>query len=119
MVHGDNRLYNVALVVPDLEAVKKWAAGEGLSFGSDEELINNARVRTLIQGEVDRYSAEWKGFERVKKVTLCPEDFTAMNGMLTPSLKVKRRVVWQKYQGQIEALYEDAADRAKSETVAA
>jgi len=120
MIYGDNRLHNVALVVPDLEAVKKWAAGEGVSAGSDAELLEHARVKALVQAEVEKYSTEWRGFERVKKVTLTAEDFTTQNGMLTPSLKLKRRVVWQKYQGQIESLYEEEAARAKdSETVAA
>jgi long-chain acyl-CoA synthetase len=107
MVYGDNRLYNVALVVPDVEAVKAWASGQGLS-------LESARVRELIQGEVDKYSSEWKGFEKVKRITLTPEDFTTQNGLLTPSLKVKRRVVWQKYGPQIEALYTDDAAKATS-----
>jgi long-chain acyl-CoA synthetase len=114
MVYGDNRLYNVALVVPDVEAVKTWASGQGLSFESPEKLCESARVRELIQGEVDKYSSEWKGFEKVKRITLTPEDFTTQNGLLTPSLKVKRRVVWQKYGPQIEALYTDDAAKATS-----
>jgi long-chain acyl-CoA synthetase len=114
MVYGDNRLYNVALVVPDVEAVKTWASGQGLSLESPEKLCESARVRELIQGEVDKYSSEWKGFEKVKRITLTPEDFTTQNGLLTPSLKVKRRVVWQKYGPQIEALYTDDAAKATS-----
>ena len=52
---------------------------------------------------------ELKGWLRIKKITLTAEDFSAQNGMLTPSLKVKRRVVWQRYSAQIEALYADLA----------
>lgn len=117
MVYGDNRLYNVALVVPDLEAVKKWAQGEGVSASSDAELVKHPKVIALIQSEIDKHSSEWKGFERVKKVTLAEEDFTTANGMLTPSLKLKRRIAWQRYKEQIEALYEEDA-KAKGASVA-
>lgn len=113
MVYGDNRVYNVALVVPDLEEVKKWASGQGLSFDSAEKMLESPRVRDLLQGEVDKYSTEFKGFERIKKITLSAEDFTLENGMLTPSMKLKRRVAWQKFGPQIEALYEDAPADAK------
>jgi long-chain acyl-CoA synthetase len=59
--------------------------------------------------EVDKYSSNFKGFERVKKITLTAEDFTLENNLLTPSLKVKRRFVWQKYGPQIEKLYAEDA----------
>ncbi|HVY44742.1 MAG TPA: long-chain fatty acid--CoA ligase [Minicystis sp.] len=107
MVYGDNRLFNVALVVPDLEALKKWAAEQGIT-GSDDELLENPRVREFMQKEVDRVSQEFKGFERIKRITLVKEDFTTQNGLLTPSLKLKRRVAWQKFGPQIEALYAEA-----------
>jgi long-chain acyl-CoA synthetase len=115
MVYGDNRLYNVALIVPDLDATKKWAAEQGLSADSDEKLLENARVKEMLQGEVDKFGSTFKGFERIKKITLTAEDFTAQNDMLTPSLKVKRRVVWARYKNQIEALYaEDAKGKGAS-----
>ncbi|MFT3767097.1 MAG: long-chain fatty acid--CoA ligase [Minicystis sp.] len=116
MVYGDNRLYNVALIVADMDAVKKWAGEQGISESSDEKLLENARVKEMMQAEVDKFSSTFKGFERIKKITLTAEDFTAQNDMLTPSLKVKRRVVWSRYKGAIEALY---ADDAKSKGAAA
>jgi long-chain acyl-CoA synthetase len=105
MVYGDNRLFNVALVVADMDAVKKWAAEAGVSAESDDKLLENARVKDMLQLEVEKASGSFKGFERIKKIAVIAEDFTAQNGMLTPSLKVKRRVVWGKYGPQIEALY--------------
>jgi long-chain acyl-CoA synthetase len=113
MVYGDNRLYNVALVVIDPEFVKKWAQGEGLSFKDDDEMSNDARVKDAVMGEIQKYSAEWKGFEKVQKLTLIAEDFTTQNDLLTPSLKLKRRVAWQRFGPQIEALYTDGK-KAKS-----
>jgi long-chain acyl-CoA synthetase len=117
MVYGDNRLYNVALIVPDMDAVKKWAAGAGIGETADAKLLENARVKEMLQAEVEKASQSFKGFERIKKISLTHEDFTTQNGMLTPSLKVKRRVVWQKYGPQIEALYADA-ERPKAGAVA-
>jgi len=119
MVYGDNRLFNVALVIPDVEAVKKWAEGEGLSFSTTEELLENPKVKVFLKSEVDKYSADFKSFERVKKITLCPEDFTTENGMLTATLKLKRRVAWQRYQQQIEALYDEAGGDKKPKPAAA
>jgi long-chain acyl-CoA synthetase len=109
MVYGDNRLYNVALLVPDTEALKEWAAKTGLSFGSTDELLASQQVMKHLMSEVDKYSGEWKGFEKIRKITLTAEDFTTQNGMLTPSLKLKRRVAWQKFGPQVEALYRDDA----------
>ena len=97
--------------------MKKWAQGEGVSATSDAELVKHPKVVALIQSEIDKHSTEWKGFERVKKVTLAEEDFTTANGMLTPSLKLKRRIAWQRYKEQIEALYEEDA-KAKGASVA-
>jgi long-chain acyl-CoA synthetase len=118
MVYGDNKLYNVALVVPEMAEVKKWAAEQGISADSDEKLCDHAKVKEKIQSEVDRLGESFKGFERIKKVTLTPEDFTTQNDMLTPSLKVKRRVVWQRYKDGIESLYTDEA-KAKGASASA
>ncbi len=105
MVYGDNQVYNVALVVPDFSTLKPWAKEQGIDVASDEKLVEDPKVKEQLQAEVDKYAAEFKGFEEIKKVTLAPEDFTTENGMLTPSMKVKRRVVLEKYKSQIEALY--------------
>jgi long-chain acyl-CoA synthetase len=117
MIYGDNRPYNVALVVLDAEAVKQWAQGEGLSFKDDAELCASARVKSRVMAEVEKYSTEWKGFEKLKTVTLTTDDFTTANDLLTPSLKLKRRVAWQHYGAQIAALY--AEDNAKQTSMSA
>jgi long-chain acyl-CoA synthetase len=118
MVYGDNKVYNVALIIADMETVKAWAATNGVSADSDDKLLENAKVKAMMQAEVDKASGEFKGFEKVRKITLTAEDFTAQNDMLTPSLKVKRRVVWVKFGPQIEALYVEAK-AAKDATAAA
>jgi long-chain acyl-CoA synthetase len=113
MVYGDNRPFNVALVVPNMEALKAWAKEQGISASEDHALVEDRRVVDHLQAEVDKYSAEFKGFERIKKVILIAEDFTTQNGMLTPKLSLKRREVLQKYRPKLEALYARAGENGK------
>ncbi len=104
MVYGDNQLFNIALIVPEMEALRKWASENGIS-GSDQELCDNPKVIAHMNDEVKKACEAFKGFEDIKKVTLVPEDFTTENGLLTPSLKLKRRVAMQKFGERIAALY--------------
>ncbi|MBX3185483.1 MAG: long-chain fatty acid--CoA ligase [Labilithrix sp.] len=112
MVYGDNKPYNVALVVANADAVKKWGAENGVSEGDADKLMTNSKVRALFKSELDKYGEKFKGFEGIKDFALTAEDFTTENGMLTPSLKVKRRKVVEKYQSVIEALYEKKKERS-------
>ncbi|WP_438014281.1 long-chain fatty acid--CoA ligase [Sorangium sp. So ce315] len=109
MVYGDNRLFNVALIVPEAAALAEWAKGEGLTFDSPAAMLKHPRVLARVQEEVDRCLSGGKGFEKIKKIALADEDFTSENGMLTPTLKLKRRVVLQKYGPVLDALYGGAA----------
>ncbi|AUX45049.1 long-chain fatty acid--CoA ligase [Sorangium cellulosum] len=112
MVHGDNRPFNVALIVPDMASLTAWAQGKGLSFDAPGAMLKDPRVVAHVQEEVDRICSEFKGFEKIKKIALAAEDFTAESGMLTPTLKLKRRVVLEKYGPELEALYGGAAKEA-------
>ena len=112
LVYGDNKPYNVALLCADTSAVQKWAANEGLGSLSGEALLENPKVRELFKKELEKHMAEFKGFEEVKEFAIIGEDFTTENDMLTPSLKVKRRKVMEKYGKTVEALY--AKKREKS-----
>ncbi|WP_437669978.1 AMP-dependent synthetase/ligase [Sorangium sp. So ce131] len=112
MVHGDNRPFNVALIVPDMASLIVWAQGKGLSFDGSGAMLKDPRVVAHVQEEVDKISSEFKGFEKIKKIALAAEDFTAESGMLTPTLKLKRRAVMEKYGPEIEALYGGASKAA-------
>lgn len=102
MIHGANKPYNVALVVPDKAALEKWAADNGKTLGDVEK---SDEVKQLIEEELKKYAKGFKGFERPEKFVLTSEDFTTDNGMLTPTLKLKRRNVLQKYEPALDALY--------------
>ncbi|MBI2389933.1 MAG: long-chain fatty acid--CoA ligase [Deltaproteobacteria bacterium] len=107
MVHGANKPYNVALIVPDMSELKEWAnrPENGISDTSDDALLADPKVKNLIRQEIEQYSQDWKQFEKVLKFDLVKEDFSAQNGMLTPSLKLKRREVLKAYGDKIERLY--------------
>ena len=109
MIQGANKLYNVAIIVPDEAAVMGWAKNAGLS-GDFRSLLADPKVHELFQGEIDKYGQSvFKGYERVKKFRLVPDEFTTDNEMLTPSMKVKRRNVLKAYQHLIDEMYGEAS----------
>jgi long-chain acyl-CoA synthetase len=104
MIFGANKAYNVAIVIPDFEALDGWAAVRGLTRDR-EELIHHPEVRALFDREVAAHSVGFKRYERVKRVILGAVDFTPGNGMLTPTLKVRRDAVLEVYGDAIESAY--------------
>jgi len=104
VIYGDNKPHNVALIVPDKVALSEWAKTQGLTV-EGEELLGHASVRTLLEGEVVKYSKDFKGFERPKDFVIDGEELAIDNGMLTPTLKLKRRQVVTKYGPVFASLY--------------
>jgi long-chain acyl-CoA synthetase len=102
MIYGANKPHNVALVIPDAEAVRGWASKQG---GATQGIAHDEQVRQLIRSEIETLSKELKGYERVQNFIIVLEDFTTDNGMLTPTLKLKRRVVLERYGADLDALY--------------
>ncbi|MAQ13334.1 MAG: long-chain fatty acid--CoA ligase [Sandaracinus sp.] len=104
MVHGMNMTHNVALVVPDFETLEPWAKEQGL--GSDHaELVKNPKVVEKLQAEVDEQSKDFRQYEKVRSILVSADDFTTDNGMLTPSMKLKRRAVLKAFGDDLDALY--------------
>jgi long-chain acyl-CoA synthetase len=108
VVIGDRRKFLSALLVPDFEALKPWAEKQGIGTGSNEQLIADPRVRELIGKEVAAVNANLAGFEKIVAWELLPNEFTLETGEITPTLKVKRRVINQKYGDVIDRLYAEA-----------
>ncbi|MBX3251586.1 MAG: long-chain fatty acid--CoA ligase [Myxococcales bacterium] len=106
MVHGANHNHNAALIVPDLDSLSAWAKDHGLPT-DPVKLCEDPKVRELYTRELAEWSKEFKSFEKIHKFTLIPEDFTTDNGMLTPSMKLKRRVVLDRYGAEWDALFAD------------
>jgi long-chain acyl-CoA synthetase len=105
MVFGENKPFNVALVVPNFDVLREWASAHGLGHSSMETLLTNPSVRSKIKAELDGVSAHFKGYERIYKFALIGEDFTLANDMLTPKLSVKRRNVIKRWGSTLEELY--------------
>ena len=107
VVLGDRRRFPVMLVVPNLENLTAWASQKGLPFADPASLLELTEVESKMEREVLKTLRDFAHFEVPKKLLLLPRDFTIETGELTPTLKVKRRVVERNYQRQIEALYAD------------
>ena len=105
VVLGDKRKYPIMLVVPNYDKVRQWLAATGMPGGSDAELATRHGVERKIEEEVNGMLGDLAHFERPRRYLLLTEDFTIENGQLTPSLKVKRRVVEERYRDRIDALY--------------
>ncbi len=108
MVHGANRPFNVALIVPDIEKLKGWAKEKGLSVDPLPTLLTHPDVMALYRDEIAKLTQEIKGYERVRNFALIAEDFSVDNGLLTPKMSLKRRNVVQKYESTINGLYDGA-----------
>jgi long-chain acyl-CoA synthetase len=115
MVHGDGRPHNVALIVPDLGLLSEWARREGIDVADAAALMADSRVRAKIQSEVERLSASGvRKYERIGAFCLLAEDFTPENGLVTPSMKLRRERVCARYDHEIEALYAAPASEMSS-----
>jgi long-chain acyl-CoA synthetase len=105
VIIGDKRKYVSALIVPDFETLRAWAKEQGFPTSDRHELIADRRVADVIKADVNRLTRELADYEKVKRIGLLAEEFTIDGGELTPTLKVRRRVVEEKYGELIESLY--------------
>ena len=109
MLFGLNRPYNVALVVIDEPAVNKWAQEKNIQI---KDFLTDQAVKELIGKELETRANNFRSYEKPKAFLLIREDFTVENGLLTPSLKVRRKLVLDRYLGKLEALYSPRAANA-------
>ncbi len=105
MIDGTNRVYNIAVIVPDLENLREWARENGVTAADDAALCQDPAVHSHVEREIERHSTDFKRYERIGRFILTPEDFTTENGMLTPKMSLKRRNVMARYADAIDALY--------------
>ena len=102
---GDRRPFPSLLVVPDFDNVRTWAKGQGITDTSSEALAGDPRVRELIERDALGRLGAFARFELPKKVAIIPREFSVESGEMTPTLKVKRRVVEQTQKDIIESIY--------------
>jgi long-chain acyl-CoA synthetase len=105
LVHGAERNFVVALITLDPDAMEGWAAENGMAGKSYSEIVASPKVHEMVEGYVTTLNARLNRWETIKKWILLDHDLTVESGELTPSLKVKRKVVEDNYKSEIEGLY--------------
>jgi long-chain acyl-CoA synthetase len=105
---GDKRKFPAVLIAPYFPLLEEWARQNQVPFTSRRELVADPRVRALYEGIVNDLNQTLARFEKLKKVLIVPDEFTAENGTLTPSMKMRRRTIEERYRAQIEELYATA-----------
>jgi long-chain acyl-CoA synthetase len=106
---GNRRNFPAALLVPNFENLERWAREKGIVYKDRKDLISNPEVVTLYHDTVAGLSRDLAQFEKIKKLTLLDTEFSIEAGQLTPTLKVKRRVVEEQFKGLIDRMYATAA----------
>jgi len=107
LVIGDRRKFIAALIIPEFEKLKDYAKANDISYETLGDLTMNEQVINFMEGEVDRATPQLASYEKVKKVALLGREFEIERGEITPTLKVKRNIVEQKYKDIIDRLYSD------------
>ncbi len=105
MVYGDRRPFLVALIAIDVPAMRELAEREGLSARSYPELAVHPRIQQVVQGHIDRLCGGLAPFEAIKRFAILPAPLRAAEGELTPTFKIRREVVAERYQELLEGLY--------------
>jgi long-chain acyl-CoA synthetase len=105
---GNGRKFASALIVPNWTELLAYAAHKGIDARAHEELCRDGRIIDLMQRQVETQCAELSRYERVKRIALLPRELSIEGGEMTPTLKIKRRVVDEKYRDVIERLYAGA-----------
>jgi len=104
-VIGEKRKYLSALIVPAFEELKKWARTHQVPFTDHEDLIQNQTVGDLYTREIEGLMADFARVEQIRKFSLLPHEWTQETGEMTPTLKLKRKILEEKFKGEIEKLY--------------
>jgi len=105
---GDRRKFPAVMISPNFAALEEWARENNLAFTSRTELVADPKVQALYEGIVEGINGNLARFEKLKRVLLVADEFTADNGVLTPTMKLRRRVIEERYRKQIDDLYAQA-----------
>jgi long-chain acyl-CoA synthetase len=108
---GDKRMFLTALIVPDYEALKEYADAHKIAYKVEAELTSNEQIYKLIEDDMSKLQKQLANYERVRKFALLDKPFTIETGEITPSLKIKRKVVEEKYNYLIEKMYFGGMDK--------
>jgi len=105
---GEKRKFPAVMISPNFAALEEWARSNEVAFASREELVANPKVQALYESIVEGINQNLARFEKLKRVLVVADEFTPDSGIMTPTLKLRRRVVEERYRQQIEDLYTQA-----------
>ncbi|MCW3125182.1 MAG: long-chain fatty acid--CoA ligase [Bacteroidetes bacterium] len=105
MLVGDNMKFVTALVVPSFLHLQAWAKEHNIPYNSNQQMVGNEKIKALINAEIDHTNKEFGHVEQVKKFELLDKEWTIEDGELTPTLKVKRKVILSRYEKLVEGMY--------------
>ena len=108
VIVGDRRKFVAALVVPAFAVLEAWAREQGITWDGRGDLLADPRVIGYLEAEVGKEFQGLASYEIPKRIAFLDEDFSVQNGVLTPTLKVKRKVVQERFKETIDGLYEEA-----------
>lgn len=106
MVVGENQKFAAALILPDFDFLKEWQERHGIHCDSRDEMVTEPRTLARYQRVVDKYNALFGATEQVKRYKIINDTWTEANGCMTPTLKIKRKVIEQRCKSEIEKLFE-------------
>jgi long-chain acyl-CoA synthetase len=106
---GEKRKFPAVLISPNFPLLENWAGMNGISFSSRAELVAHPKVQAFYDSIIEDLNQNLARFEKLKRVLLVADEFSAGNGVLTPTLKLRRRVIEERYRQQIDELYAEAA----------
>ncbi|RWW92219.1 AMP-dependent synthetase/ligase [Flavobacterium cerinum] len=108
MVIGDGEKMPAAFIQPDFDFVKQWASRKGLTLGSNQEIADNKEVHDRIQEEIDGLNKKFGHWEQIKQFEITPDVWSVDGGEMTPTLKLKRKAIKEKYQALYVKIYKDS-----------
>jgi long-chain acyl-CoA synthetase len=104
-VIGENERFVAALIVPSFTNLTDWATKNALSFKNKQEMVKSPEINALLKTEIEALNKEFGKVEQIKEFLLLADEWSIDSGELTPTMKVKRKVVIAKYKKEIEAIY--------------
>jgi long-chain acyl-CoA synthetase len=108
MVIGDGKKFPAALIVPSYDFVTDWCKRKGMECKDHRSMIEKPEVKEQIWKEVEQYNSAFGSWEQVKKIVLLPHEFTIDSGELTPTLKLKRKFIMEKYKELVDGIYKES-----------
>jgi long-chain acyl-CoA synthetase len=106
IVYGENRKFAIALIIPDFPYLKNWCDANHIPYTTNTEMIDNPDINTKIREEIKDYNSFFGDHEQIKRYKLIADEWTVGNGALSPTLKIKRKIISARYADVIEKLFD-------------